>query len=172
MGIGILLPTKKAGHHSPAFFVPTAAAASPGQRPHPSAHHPQLCSAERIAEPTNTPPSRHTSCIHRPAPGKTLVTISSGVHGAHNQDTPARPKPAHRQPPRHPTRHPLNHMDEHRDPFWSPHLERVNPSPVKGASRATGVIASDRGYRGRRMKIGAESVPGCGAWGTARRECR
>lgn len=23
MGIGILLPTKKAGHHSPAFFVPT-----------------------------------------------------------------------------------------------------------------------------------------------------
>ena len=60
VGNGILLPTKKAGHHSPAFFVPTAATTSPDQRPPPISTPPQLCSAERIAEPTNALPSQPT----------------------------------------------------------------------------------------------------------------
>ena len=62
-------------------------------------------------------------------------------------------------------------MAEHRDPFWCLTRNGLTPSPVEGESKAAGVIDSDRGCRGRRMKIGAESVPGCGAWDTSGGEC-
>ena len=115
--------------------------------------------------------SRHTSCILRPTPGE------DARH--HLPRSPRCAQPGHPSAPETgppptttpPTRHPLDHMAEHRDPFWSTHPERVNPSPMKGESRAAGVIDSDRGCRGRRMKIGAESVPGCGAWDTSGGEC-
>ena len=132
VGNGILLPTKKAGHHSPAFFVPTAATTSPDQRPPPISTPPQLCSAERIAEPTNALLSRHTSCILRPTRGedarhhlpRSPRYAQPGHPSAPETGPPPTTTPPHQAPARPHGRA--------QGPVWSPHPERVNPSPVKG----------------------------------------
>ena len=166
-GTGSSSPRKKPGTTPRLFSCPQQQATSPGQRPPPISTPPQLCSAERIAEPTNALLSRHTSCILRPAGGedarhhlpRSPRCAQPGHPSAPETVPPPTTTPPHQAPARPHGRA--------QGPVWSPHPERVNPSPVKGESGAAGVIDSDRGCRSQRTKNGAESVPGCGAWDTS-----